>query len=231
MGGRRRPPPSSSLNKNQSLQQISIPEGKNEEDEDEGIDKEAKRIVMDSEFEAMIQESDPKCFDRAKLVEVLTSPYIADSGEGAVALDPHALKKLFTTTIKILQDMRLEGDEQRLRLAGETVAIENDYRQGLTSHMARQGTVVSKLDGVDRRFKEVARKAVRVGDRLSRMELQRARAAEAVDLLEMFKVFEGLPDGFGEDQDTVVRYMKLLPPIFSDEDRRAEAAVRVSPAA
>ena len=42
------------------------------------------------------------------------------------------------------------------------------------------------------------------------------------------KVFEGLPEGFSEDQDTVVRYMKLLPPVFSDEDRRAEAAaVRV----
>ena len=38
------------------------------------------------------------------------------------------------------------------------------------------------------------------------------------------QVFEGLPDGFSEDQDTVVRYMKLLPPVFSDEDRRAEAA-------
>lgn len=38
------------------------------------------------------------------------------------------------------------------------------------------------------------------------------------------KVFEGLPEGFSEDQDTVVRYMKLLPPVFSDEDRRAEAA-------
>lgn len=38
------------------------------------------------------------------------------------------------------------------------------------------------------------------------------------------KVFEGLPEGFCEDQDTVVRYMKLLPPVFSDEDRRAEAA-------
>lgn len=41
-------------------------------------------------------------------------------------------------------------------------------------------------------------------------------------------MFEGLPEGFCEDQDTVVRYMKLLPPVFSDEDRRAEAAaVRV----
>lgn len=39
-----------------------------------------------------------------------------------------------------------------------------------------------------------------------------------------WQVFEGLPDGFSEDQDTVVRYMKLLPPVFSDEDRRAEAA-------
>lgn len=43
----------------------------------------------------------------------------------------------------------------------------------------------------------------------------------------LYQVFEGLPDGFSEDQDTVVRYMKLLPPVFSDEDRRAEAA-RVS---
>ncbi|CAN0119184.1 unnamed protein product, partial [Laminaria digitata] len=38
------------------------------------------------------------------------------------------------------------------------------------------------------------------------------------------QVFEGLPKGFSEDQDTVVRYMKLLPAVFSDEDRRAEAA-------
>lgn len=38
------------------------------------------------------------------------------------------------------------------------------------------------------------------------------------------QVFEGLPEAFCEDQDTVVRYMKLLPPVFSDEDRRGEAA-------
>ncbi|CAM9550435.1 unnamed protein product [Choristocarpus tenellus] len=211
-------------NPRQSLQGISIPEGMNEEDEEEGIDKEAKRLVMDSEFQAMIQESDPSSFDRAKLVEILTSPYIADAGGGVVALDPHALKKLFTTSIKMLQDMSLEGEENRLTLAGETVAIEEQYRQGLASHTTRLGKVISKLEGVDHRLTDVAQKAVRIGDRLSRMEVQRARAAEATDLLEFFKVFEGLPDGFDEDQDTVVRYMKLLPPVFSDEDRRAEAA-------
>ena len=46
----------------------------------------------------------------------------------------------------------------------------------------------------------------------------------AVGNIILQQVFEGLPDGFSEDQDTVVRYMKLLPPVFSDEDRRAEAA-------
>lgn len=50
-----------------------------------------------------LQESDPDKFDRAKVVEVLTAPYIEDSGGGIVALDPHALKKLFTTTISLLQ--------------------------------------------------------------------------------------------------------------------------------
>lgn len=49
------------------------------------------------------QESDPEKFDRAKLVEVLTAPYIEDSGGEIVALDPHALKKLFTTTIDLLE--------------------------------------------------------------------------------------------------------------------------------
>lgn len=49
------------------------------------------------------QDSDPDKFDRAKLVEVLTAPYIEDSGDGIVALDPHALKKLFTTTSSLLQ--------------------------------------------------------------------------------------------------------------------------------
>lgn len=43
-------------------------------------------------------------------------------------------------------------------------------------------------------------------------------------VLALCQVFEGLPKEFAEDQDTVVRYMKLLPPVFSDEDRRAEAA-------
>lgn len=49
------------------------------------------------------QDSDPDKFDRAKLVEVLTAPYIEDSGDGIVALDPHALKKLFTTTSSLLE--------------------------------------------------------------------------------------------------------------------------------
>ena len=49
------------------------------------------------------QDSDPDKFDRARLVEVLTAPYIEDSGGDIVALDPHALKKLFTTTIGLLQ--------------------------------------------------------------------------------------------------------------------------------
>lgn len=50
-----------------------------------------------------LQDSDPDKFDRAKLVEILTAPYIEDSGDGIVALDPHALKKLFTTTSSLLQ--------------------------------------------------------------------------------------------------------------------------------
>lgn len=49
------------------------------------------------------QDSDPDKVDRAKLVEILTAPYIEDSGDGIVALDPHALKKLFTTTSNLLQ--------------------------------------------------------------------------------------------------------------------------------
>ncbi len=39
-------------------------------------------------------------------MEVLTAPYIEDSGDGIVALDPHALKKLFTTTSSLLQVSR-----------------------------------------------------------------------------------------------------------------------------
>lgn len=41
---------------------------------------------------------------------------------------------------------------------------------------------------MEHRFRETAHKAVRIGDRLSRMEAQRARAAETMDLLEFFKV-------------------------------------------
>ncbi len=44
------------------------------------------------------------------------------------------------------------------------------------------------LEGVEHRFRETAHKAVRIGDRLSKMEGQRARAAEAMDLLEFFTV-------------------------------------------
>ena len=44
------------------------------------------------------------------------------------------------------------------------------------------------LEGVEHRFRETAHKAVRIGDRLSKMEGQRARAAEAMELLEYFKV-------------------------------------------
>ena len=48
--------------------------------------------------------------------------------------------------------------------------------------------VQDSLEGVEHRFRETAHKAVRIGDRLSKMEKQRARAAEAVELLEFFKV-------------------------------------------
>lgn len=44
------------------------------------------------------------------------------------------------------------------------------------------------LEGVEHRFRDTAHKAVRIGDRLSKMEGQRARAAEAMELLEFFKV-------------------------------------------
>ena len=44
------------------------------------------------------------------------------------------------------------------------------------------------MEGVEHRFRETAYKAVRIGDRLSKMEGQRARAAEAMELLEFFKV-------------------------------------------
>ncbi|CBJ33780.1 hypothetical protein Esi_0606_0005 [Ectocarpus siliculosus] len=116
----------------------------------------------------------PDMFDRAKLVEILTAPYIGDSGDGIVALDPHALKKLFTTNGNLLQEMGVEGERKRLAMAGETGAIEEDCRQGLTSHATRLN------------------EAVRIGDRLSKMEGQRARAAEAMDLLEFFKVLAKL---------------------------------------
>lgn len=48
--------------------------------------------------------------------------------------------------------------------------------------------VQESLEGVEHRFRETAHKAVRIGDRLSRMEGQRTRAADAMDLLEFFKV-------------------------------------------
>lgn len=47
--------------------------------------------------------------------------------------------------------------------------------------------VQDALEAVEHRFRETAHKAVRIGDRLARMEAQRARAAEAMDLLEYFK--------------------------------------------
>ncbi|CAM9398478.1 unnamed protein product, partial [Ectocarpus sp. 6 AP-2014] len=131
-------------------------------------------------------------FDRAKLVEILTAPYIEDSGDGIVALDPHALNKLFTTTGNLLQEMGVEGERKRLAMAGETGAIEEDYRQGLTSHATRLNKVQDSLEGVEHRFRETAHKAVRIGDRLSKMEGQRARAAEAMDILEFFKVLAKL---------------------------------------
>ncbi|CAM9397708.1 unnamed protein product [Ectocarpus sp. 6 AP-2014] len=86
-------------------------------------------------------------FDRAKLVEILTAPYIGDSDDGIVALDPHALKKLFTTNGNLLQEMEVEGERKRLAMAGETGAIEEDYRQGLTSHATRLNKVQDSLEG------------------------------------------------------------------------------------
>lgn len=47
--------------------------------------------------------------------------------------------------------------------------------------------VQDSLEGVEHRFRETAHKAVRIGDRLSKMEGQRARAAEAMDLLGFFE--------------------------------------------
>ncbi|CAN0417776.1 unnamed protein product, partial [Ectocarpus fasciculatus] len=111
------------------------------QDDSDGLDRKAKQLVLDSAFASMINDSDPDKFDRAKLVEILTAPYIHDSGDGIVALDPHALKKLFTTTSSLLQEMGVEGERKRLAMAGATGAIEEDYRQGLTSHATRLNKV------------------------------------------------------------------------------------------
>ena len=66
-------------------------------------DKPHRQPKPETRIRPIQQDSDPDKFDRAKLVEVLTAPYIEDSGDGIVALDPHALKKLFTTTSSLLQ--------------------------------------------------------------------------------------------------------------------------------
>ena len=55
----------------------------------------------------------------------------------------------------------------------------------------RPRQVQDSLEGMEHRFRETAHKAVRIGDRLSRMEGQRARAAEAMDLLEYFEASNG----------------------------------------
>ncbi|CAM9358850.1 unnamed protein product [Chrysoparadoxa australica] len=201
-----------------------LPEHREDLGDDESIDPEAAKVVANSEFESIIMDSNPATFDTAQLMQVLTAPYIADAGGGVVALDPNALKKLFTTTRTLLGRMEREVEGQTLELQGDCAPIEAEYRTALTAHTDKLDYVMDDLDGVDKRFREVAQHAVRIGERVGKLEAQRRRAAEALELLGYFKMFEKLPKRFGEDQASVARYAKNLPPLFSDEDRRAEAA-------
>lgn len=70
----------------------------------------------------------------------------------------------------------------------------------------------------------MATRAVRIGDKMEKMECQRKQAAEAAELLEHFKTFGSLPEGFADDAESFARYSQLLPPVFANEELRADAA-------
>lgn len=45
-----------------------------------------------------------------------------------------------------LQDMGIQGEKNKLEMAGATGAIEDDFRQGLTAHAARHNKVHSSKE-------------------------------------------------------------------------------------
>jgi Exocyst complex component Sec10 len=198
--------------------------GSAEEDASPELDDEVAALVRKGPFESMILETPPAQFDAAELVEALTSPYIADAGAGVVALDPQALKKLFSTVQVMLSGMAVEAEQQTVELELDAGPVEDEYRQGLAQHASTLELLSSNLAKVDTRFRKVTAEAVRTGDSLGKKEAQRLRAANAIELLEYFKVFDELPAGFADGQNSVLQHMKALPIVFSDEDRRAEAA-------
>ncbi|KAG5175315.1 exocyst complex component Sec10-domain-containing protein [Tribonema minus] len=196
------------------------------DDADDGIDAEVAALIRSGPFETMILDTPPSEFDTAKLVEALTSPYIADDGAGGVALDPHALKKLFSTVSAMLSTMEAEAAEQTAELEQDAESVEDDYRGGLSQHQSTLELLSANLARVDERFRKVTADAVRIGDSLGRKEAQRARAADAIELLEHFKVFDELPEGFADGGGAALAAAARarLPAVFADEDRRMEAA-------
>lgn len=65
-----------------------------------------------------------------------TPVYICIENSGNTQLDiPH------DTNYFLLQEMSVEGERNRLAMAGATGAIEEDYRQGLAAHAARHNKV------------------------------------------------------------------------------------------
>lgn len=193
--------------------------------DDGGIDAEVEALIRSGPFESMLVDTPPSEFDTAALLETLTAPYIADDGAGSVALDPHALKKLFSTVSAMLEGMQAEAAEQSAELEEDAESVEDDYRRGLARHQTALELLSGNLSRVDERFRRVTTAAVRTGDSLARKEAQRARAADAVELLDHFRVFDTLPPGFADDEASLATAVRSrLPAVFADDDRRMEAA-------
>mmetsp|Transcript_6316 Transcript_6316/g.9453 ORF Transcript_6316/g.9453 Transcript_6316/m.9453 type:complete len:597 (-) Transcript_6316:737-2527(-) len=192
--------------------------------DDEAIDEKIAASIRSGPFESMILETPHYDFDPSNLLQELTSTYIADDGAGGVALDPHALKKLFNTFKAMLLEMEAQSKENSSFLEKDAEAVEDEYKASLSMHKKTIEVLSRNLNVVDERFRKVTADAVRTGDSLNKKESQRLRAVDAIQLLEYFKTFDKLPDNFADNYDTMGAAMKKIPSVFVDEDRRMEAA-------
>ena len=137
--------------------------------------------------------------------------------EGAAFPGAERMAKALAAARADVGQLRREAKARALRLEREVAEEEASHATKLASHDDEGGAraLFEAFERLDTRVTHVAHTAVRVGQRLRRADDARARALEAADLIAEMRAFAACGGVF-----------ELLPALFRDDGRAAEAARR-----